>query len=36
MAEEPTIIEKKLLEGYGTVVRWNGLLGVRFSYGGQA
>ena len=29
-SDEATVVEKKLLEGYGTIVRWNGLLGVGF------
>jgi hypothetical protein len=28
--EEGTVVEKRLLEEYGTVARWNGTLGVRF------
>ena len=34
--EEASVVEKRLLEEYGGVARWNGLLGVYFSFGGRA
>jgi hypothetical protein len=34
-SEEAGVVEKRLLEEYGTVARWNGALGVRFLSGGQ-
>ena len=33
--EEARVIEKNLLEEYGTIVRWNGSLGVSFFHGGR-